>query len=483
MKLNAAYIRVSGRQTGDRCKQEESLPKQREMLSAWFRTLQISGELVFYEDDCSGSEISRPGLSKLIADIEADEIGNLLMYDDSRVARKQALAQAIWTLCFQHDVAVWSHWFKRRLDLGGFQDKTLLTTTAYLNEMFLRQIRRQCADGFNRLQARGCWVWGRAPFGYQRGADKHLQILESEGDAVRRIFDEAGTKGLRVIASGLEADRLAGKICSPRERPCPWTWTVVKKVLVNPVYTGATFWNRTLNLKRLPPSEWKSFHNAHPALVSRERFDEVQKLVRGRWRGPTFNRKKANDVVGVAFCGHHERMMLSGRDRYEPTFNFTCSTLGCPNNPIPAHLVRDALIRDPRYVASSSQGPSTTEDASLAVSTGTEADSSEVKAQIAKLENQRRKMIGKFAAGEWTKETLERESAPLKSQVQELKNTLAGIESGQRPRSAPLQPPRRAAPIGEWLGVTGSHVAKRSGRPRLRVYIYERRRFEVREAS
>lgn len=480
MKDIAAYIRVSSRQSqphGAGGKQEESLPKQKELLSAWHATLGIPGKIRFFQDDRSGSEINRPGLNALIEAIENREVEDLLIFDDSRLARNQAMAQAMWHLCRQHQVIVWNYAWRRRIDLASAEDAMLLGMTGLTNETFLRSMRRQCHDGAQRLVEQGCWPWSKLPFGYIRDKNKRLEPVEPGISVAKRIFDEIGQSGLRSISLRLEADRQAGKICDPRTAR-PWRWSDVKNILTNPAYTGAVASNRRSGKKELPRSQWKIFPNAHPAIVSPERFEEIQRIVRGRWRGPTFGKGLVNDVAGMAYCGHHDRMLVSVHRNSKPGHYFQCHSIGCPNNLISAASIREVLQRHPDFAPPTPEKvPAVSDTTKTELARSREA--AQIRSQIAQIGDRRRKMVMKFAAGEWTRETLDRESIPAQENIVALKKTLLEVETGAMPNRSSSGDSRGSISVASWLGIKRSDRSIKAHKPCLRAVVYERTRIQI----
>ena len=122
--INAAYIRVSTprpkeddgvNQNGESSRknnQEESIPKQIELLTAWFKELGFSGELRFFIDDASGKNEDRENLLALIELIYKNEVARLFYYDDSRQARNSYLTQRLLWHCDQHRTEIWPYHFR-----------------------------------------------------------------------------------------------------------------------------------------------------------------------------------------------------------------------------------------------------------------------------------------------------------------------------------------------------------------------------------
>ncbi len=170
----------------------------------------------------------------------------------------------------------------------------------------------------------GRYLGGRPPYGYRladagphpnpgKAADgKRLHVLEADpatAPVVARIYREylAGF-GVFAIAQRLTAD---GVLCpsahdrarNPHRSGAAWSKSAVRSILTNPRYTGYEVWNKQRKQESLidvddvalghqtqmtwnPKSDWVfSDKPAHPALVSREIFDQVR--LRLTSRGPT----------------------------------------------------------------------------------------------------------------------------------------------------------------------------------------------------
>ncbi len=477
MKIHAAYIRVSTPQSENQKHrhQEESLPKQRDLLNAWFTSKGIPGQLEFFQDDRSGSECSRPGLLALIEAIENQRVATLWIFDDSRLARNQNLAQMVWGLCLQHEVTVWNYSMRRSVDLKNVEDRLMLGLTGFTNEFFLRQLRRQCRDGTERLLQKGCWGSGRVPFGYKRGKDKKLEPLEEEMKVVKRAFNEVSSYGLHRISVGLEADRVAGRVCGPRKNR-PWTFADVGRIVRNPVYTGAVVWNRSQKGRNLPKDEWKVVRNAHPAVISEERFQQVQAVFRTRVKGAaSFEKKQDNDIAGMAFCGHHGYMLVSVHKGNNPGHRFSCRALGCPNTLIQTAPVRDALRRHPAFRQQAEslarEKPSAANEVEL------KRDAQKVRTRVQNLEMRLSQMVKKFAEGEWTETTLASEMKPVRESIEILKQKILDIEN------VPESLAKEATTATPWFETKESALQKNLRKPPLRAVIFERSRIVVEEVA
>ncbi len=111
-----------------------------------------------------------------------------------------------------------------------------------------------------------------------------FEIVEEEAEIVRRIFREyiAG-EGLRSICRGLEADCIKTKLGRDK-----WCTSVILSILQNEKYTGNALLGKTFKPDVLTKARQKNdgkkapiyyVENTHPAIVSKDIFDMVQREI------------------------------------------------------------------------------------------------------------------------------------------------------------------------------------------------------------
>lgn len=156
--------------------------------------------------------------------------------------------------------------------------------------------RRERARESMRKRALRGQVLGRAPFGYAI-EDRALVVDEAEAAVVRRIFalylDEH--EGVRRIARALNEDGIRSRLGKP------WSAGSVRAVLRNPAYTGTY---RRLGVV---------VTGAHPALLRRGQFEEVQARMARRRTAPAEQHRHAYLLAGLVRCGHCGARLLGAR--------------------------------------------------------------------------------------------------------------------------------------------------------------------------
>ena len=175
--------------------------------------------------------------------------------------------------------------------------------------------------------SRGFWVASYAPFGYDRvmvqDGPKQRPTLVPNPDAegvVKRIFDmaEAG-KGTIDIAGSLNDEG----ILSPRGKL--WGKTSVHAILVNEAYKGTLVWGTNSKRKADPVRVEKAF----PAIITKEQFDRVSKLLRSRAPKIVHPRRTGSPFLlsGLIKC-RTRRRALAGQYSKSPRYPYyVCQTL------------------------------------------------------------------------------------------------------------------------------------------------------------
>lgn len=156
--------------------------------------------------------------------------------------------------------------------------------------------RRERARESMRKRALRGQVLGRPPFGYAV-ADQKLVVDERAAEVVRRIFALYldGHEGVRRIARQLNEDGILTRLGKP------WNAGSVRAVLRNPAYTGTY---RRLGVV---------VTGAHPALLRRGQFEEVQARMARRRTAPSEQHRHAYLLAGLARCGHCGGRLLGAR--------------------------------------------------------------------------------------------------------------------------------------------------------------------------
>jgi len=188
IRLNCAiYTRKSSEEGLEQ--EFNSLDAQRESCEAYIASQKHEGwKLVrsHYDDGgFSGGNIKRPGLQKLLEDIEAGRVQVVVVYKVDRLTRSLSdFARIIETFDTQgiSFVSV-TQQFNTTTSMGRLTLNVPLSFAQFEREVTGERIRDKIAAS----KKKGMWMGGTVPLGYD-SVDRKLIVNEREAEAVRHIY-------------------------------------------------------------------------------------------------------------------------------------------------------------------------------------------------------------------------------------------------------------------------------------------------------
>lgn len=272
-----------------------TLESQRAICSAYISSQRHRGwsELPAHYDDGgeSGSNLLRPALQQMLADIERGMIDVVVIYKLDRLTRTLLDFVRLIDLFEQYGVVFVSvtQNFDTAESTGRLVLNVLLTFAQFEREIASDRLR----DKFGVMRQRGMFVGGHPPFGYDL-IDKRLIPNDAEAKIVRAIFrryleTESYVKVARECAEQgvTRRDRTSkrGNLVRGRQIETSSIW----HMLGNPVYVGDV---RHRN-KRYP--------GLHSPIVSQELWDEVQQLKTRRTRAKVVEIHRSDLLRGLMY--------------------------------------------------------------------------------------------------------------------------------------------------------------------------------------
>jgi DNA invertase Pin-like site-specific DNA recombinase len=187
-KRCAVYTRKSTDEGLD--KEFNTLDAQREACEAYIASQRAEGWVLVrdrYDDGgFSGGTLERPALKRLLADIEAGLIDVIVVYKIDRLSRSlMDFAKLVETM-EAHGVTFVSvtQSFNTTTSMGRLTLNILLSFAQFEREVIGERIRDKVAAS----KARGMWMGGKVPLGYDV-ANRKLVVNEEEAARVRRVFE------------------------------------------------------------------------------------------------------------------------------------------------------------------------------------------------------------------------------------------------------------------------------------------------------
>ena len=281
-----------------------SLDAQREACAAYVASQKAEGWVLLptvYEDaGISGGTLERPGLQRLLADIDAGLVDRIVVYKVDRLTRSLSdFAKLVDRLDAASTgfVSV-TQSFNTATSMGRLTLHMLLSFAQFQREVTAERIRDKVAAS----KRKGLWMGGRVPLGYEKD-ERTLRINEAEAETVRTLYALYRKHGtLRQVKA--EADRLRLRTKQrfaadgTRTGGLPFRRGHLHCLLTNPLYAG-----RIRHQRRV-------YEGQHPSIIAPELWDAVQTQLQAGAAKPRKRTTKGR-AVGVDAVTDAEYYVMS----------------------------------------------------------------------------------------------------------------------------------------------------------------------------
>ena len=282
----------------------------------------------------------------MISDMENGGIGIIVTKDLSRLGRNQLhtglYIEERFPMFGVRYIAI-----NDNVDTDSNESNDLMPFKNLFNEWFIRDTSRKIRAVLKAKAERGERLGTRAPYGYRKNSEtKKLEVDEEAASIVRRIFAMcAGGSGPSQIARILKKEQILTPTmyaytrygithtCLDTAHPYNWSDSAIANLLENEIYLGNTvnmkYSTKSYKDKRRvehPREECMVFENTHPALITREVWDMVQRVRKNKRR--LTKMEEQNKYSGLVFCADCGGTMVLHRAHTMDAVknNFMCST-------------------------------------------------------------------------------------------------------------------------------------------------------------
>ncbi len=290
-----------------------SLDAQREACAAYVASQKHEGWMLLpehYDDGgISGGTLERPGLQKLLTDIDEGLVDQIVVYKIDRLTRSLAdFAKLVERLdAAKASFVSVTQSFNTATSMGRLTLNVLLSFAQFEREVTAERIRDKIAAS----KKKGLWMGGNVPLGYAPDG-RTLKIKEDEAQTVRALYDlylahrsivtvkrEAEKIGLRRRPSKArrKSDREA---TGTSDRP--FGRGHIYYILTSPVYAGRIRHRR------------ETYDGQHPAIIEPEKWERVQAMLMdgaARRRGPEASSTKISPLASKLFDETGDRLTPS----------------------------------------------------------------------------------------------------------------------------------------------------------------------------
>ena len=362
----AGYTRISVDEELDR--DNTSIENQKAIIEDFVRQKFPGSRLTFYEDrDRSGYTFEqREGYQKMRRLMMAHQIDILIVKDFSRFSRRNS--RGLVELEDLRDAGVRIISIGDGIDFPNDDDWLKIQFQFLINEMPVTDTSKKVKSVIKRRQADGKWICA-APYGYIINKRQEFEVVPTEADIIRKIFDLYNNEGWgykrianHLTAQGIPTPRMsekqrkeeAGEENKIKAKP-EWSIVTVQGILDNDFYIGtfrqAKYTRKKINGKdvKLDEDEHIVIENHHQPIIDYRTFAITRSLREKRTTSHYRGVKKYDNVYsGFLECGDcGSPMFAMSRKDMKPAY--TCGTYhrrgrgGCTSHHIRVDILDQML--------------------------------------------------------------------------------------------------------------------------------------------
>ena len=280
---------------------------------------------IYKDEGWSGGVMERPELDRLRDDAQKAVFDAVLINDVDRLARDVAHLGVIKRDLERHGIKV----IFRKLPTDTSPTYNLMVNILGSFAEFERELitDRTRRGRRHKVEVRKQYLGGNTSYGYRyvpmdrvAGREGVLEIIPDEATVVRRMFEWVDCEGLsarRVL------HRLNEREIPPKKAAATWAKSSVLRILRNEMYAGTWHYNKFQGCEPLNPSAGPRYRKRTKCsvrqrprgewlpltlpdalqLVSRDRWDRVQRQIAQNLTFSPRNEKHAYLLKGLVRCG------------------------------------------------------------------------------------------------------------------------------------------------------------------------------------
>ena len=362
----AGYARIS---VDDELNQKNiSIENQKAILSDFVKTRFPGSTLTFFEDrDRSGYTFEqREDYQEMRRGLMSHKYDILIVKDFSRFSRRNS--RGLVELEDLRDAGVRIISIGDGIDFPNDDDWLKIQFQFLINEMPVTDTSKKVRNVIKRRQADGEWLCA-APYGYIVGKRREFEIVPTEAEIVRKIFDLYNNEGwgYKRIANyltdqGVPTPRMSEQMRKEadgqeykRQVKAAWAIVTVQGILDNDFYIGTLrqgkYTRAKINGKDIKRDDGEHIviENHHQPIIDYRTFATTmalrEKRTRSNYRGVKINDNVYSGFLECGDCG--SPMFAMSRSDLKPAY--TCGTYhrrglkGCTSHHIRVDMLDELL--------------------------------------------------------------------------------------------------------------------------------------------
>jgi len=363
-KLTLLYSRLS--KEDERENESLSIENQKRYLEDYAHKNGITNILHLVDDGWSGTRWDRPAFLQMMDMIESGKVSQICIKDMSRLGRDHLRVGLFLEQLRDSDIRLVA--VAENIDTSKGEDDFMPFRNLFA-EWHARDTSRKIRAINDARTKDGKRVSGAIPYGYLHDeTDRQKWVLdEVAAPIVKRMFRSViEGKTISQIAAEFTAENLptpsthwnkigAGMTNKPNTNPTKWAQSTIINILKKEEYMGWKVLNKTKkenykNKRREANPDGKLiFKDAHPAIVTEEEWEVVQRLRETR-RLPERIGGAPNPLTGILFChdcGHkmYHKQGRTGRPN-QPHQEYVCSSYNHYSRSCTCHYIRVSVVEE-----------------------------------------------------------------------------------------------------------------------------------------
>lgn len=312
------YVRVS---TIEQAEEGYSVEEQESRLRAYCSAMGYTIYNVHIDPGFSGSSLDRPGIKKVISDVQTGKVRKVLVWKLDRLSRSQKD-----TMVLLEDVFLANNCnfvsLRESFDTSTPFGRAIVGILAAFAQLERENIKERTALGRQARIKKGYFHGSHAPLGYKfKPGSNDLIIDEFSAGMIREVFS--------LFLSGSSLNGIASHMSNKfGSNIFEWNNTSVRRILKNPVYMG----NVTLSDR--------VYNGLHNCIVSETDFymsaailEHNKSLDKRNYSYSTGHFKADNLLTGLLFCGDCGARMYA-RKVSKSTKKYICHSVSRTSKPM-----------------------------------------------------------------------------------------------------------------------------------------------------
>lgn len=321
MKRLAIYLRLSLEDEGNK-QESNSIGNQRKLIQEYIHhdsELRSYEVAEFSDDGYSGTNMTRPGMQKMLKEVKDNNIQCIIVKDMSRFSRDYiemgTYLNQIFPFMGIRFIAINDNYDSMKQKTNSIEIDTVFKTLLY--DLYSKDISAKVKAAFDSKCSNGEYVFGAVPFGYEKSKEFKNTVIVNENEAkiVRYIFSLAMQgKSSTQIAKQLYEEKIPTitQMRKPDQKLLKgdshtWSAQAVRIILNNRFYLGEMAYGKSVRKSvgskdgiPIPKEEWKRIENHHEAIITPEIYEQVSSFRKGY---STKRKREKHPLTGKIYCG------------------------------------------------------------------------------------------------------------------------------------------------------------------------------------